>query len=251
MARLTFEEYKHQIEVIKSMPSLAAMSDEISIFATSNEPKIVALIRLSDALLETYSVDESSSGETYDSLDAAYSEYTEDQVPQIIFDLINYEIDEYYEEEYKRTFDASKDKDSSFPFFNAFDTFSSDLPEAELTRIAILLIENEFISVVDNEDFVYAFSRKSIKDAKRISWLKTYNNKSNNIALAILLRHIAPEETSKYFKPVTAKMFKLFDLPAAQPTPDRSFESSLRLVREKEYSDTATTSLLNSILNPS
>lgn len=251
MARLTFEEYKHQIEVIKSMPTLAAMCDEISIFATSNEPQIVALITLSEALLENHSVDESSSGETYDSLDAAYSQFKEDQVPQIIFDLINYEIDEFYQKEaesYSKALPATK---SSTPYPQPFLTFSSSLSEDELKRIEKRLIEEKCIEVKSENDFVYAFSAKPIAEPQRISWLKTYCGRTDNISLAVLIHHIALEESSEYFQGVADKVYQLFDLPGVKPSDKRTFYNAHYSVRKDYYTGSKTTQLIYTILYPS
>lgn len=253
MARLTFEDYKHQIEVIKSMPSLAAMSDEISIFATSNEPQIIALFHLSDALLETYSVGESSSGETYDSIDAAYSEYTKDQIPQIIFELINYEIAEFYKEEEKSFSKDLRKTESSTTYFDPRKTFSSSFSVDELKQIEKRLIEEKCIAVHSENDFVYAFSAKLLAKAPQISWLKRYKDRTDNISLAILVHHIGTEECSKHFKGVDDKVYKLFDLPREKNDKGettRSFYNAHRSVRNEKYKDSSSTRLIFSILEP-
>ena len=101
-------------------------------------------------------------------------------------------------------------------------------------------------------DFVYAFSEKPIEEARPIKWLKTYsNNNSDNISLAILLNHIASEETKSHHKGIKNKLDQLFNRPGGKSTKDRSFEAPMARIRlRKKYKPTRNTDLLHAILNP-
>lgn len=255
MRRLLFEEYEHQIEVIKSMPNLPAIFDEIAVFAESNKPDNLALYRLSDALTKSHPNIETTSGKTYEDWEELYPNVKmpdKDIVPQFIFDLIDYFIEKYYERNDKASSNALRTTKCLPTSPQTTNTFSSHLPIDELARIEVLLVEKGFIEIESVGDFVYAFSEKPIEEARPIKWLKTYsNNNSDNISLAILLNHIASEETKSHHKGIKNKLDQLFNRPGGKSTKDRSFEAPMARIRlRKKYKPTRNTDLLHAILNP-
>lgn len=255
MAGLAFEDYEKEIETIKSLRQVTYMHDEIIEFIKRDEPIILSLFKLKEALESNYSVTRKYN------IDLLYKKHlipydkNNNDSPQDISDLLNFEIDEHDKIEFGSinmdVLNSILEVDAVPKFFPRDRTFYSDLFEEDLIRIGEELFRKGFIKEESLTAFIYAFSNKPISEAEPINWLETYNtNVNSNISLAILIHHISPDETCKDFKQVHDKLFKLFT-PSNPPSKDtRSFEASLKKVRIDKYKKTdPNIQLLLSILN--
>lgn len=248
MIGLKFKIYEKEIEVIKSNTHIAYMGDEIERFVKkcgdeANEPVIVCLLKLKEALEKKYSV-----SDKYDRMilnEKFFTPYNMEKsnILQDISDLINEEI--YIAQNIVEHKGIER-------IFHGYKTFFSKLSEPCLNEIAKQLINKDFLQAKQQSDFCNAFLCRTLSDANPMVWLPKYNNNPDNISLATLLIRLSPEETMKNYKQVYFKAKKLFSLPDLKPTAIRSFEASLRLAREKyENSDTSDNSVkLLSIINP-
>jgi hypothetical protein len=229
MIGLKFKIYEKEIEVIKSNTHIAYMGDEIERFVKkcgdeANEPVIVCLLKLKEALEKKYSV-----SDKYDRMilnEKFFTPYNMEKsnILQDISDLINEEI--YIAQNIVEDKKVQK-------FFTPHKTFFSRLSESCLNEIARQLIKEDFLKAKQESDFCYTFLSRAIADAKPMSWLPRHNNNPDNISLATLLIRLSPDETTKDYKQVYFKAKKLFSLPDLKPTSIRSFETSLRLARKK------------------
>ena len=129
------------------------------------------------------------------------------------------------------------------------NTFDSTFSSNTLASIGQKLMDNKFIEVIPMEDFLYAFQCKPLRELKtKIKWLKIYNNKNDNIPLAILLRHLCPAETSKNYKCVYVKLKRVFENAMPWAKDIRSFENSLRNVNTGKFVANVNTETMQVIL---
>ena len=250
MERMQFDRYKSEIEVIKSMPHVPAMHDELRIFVELHKPEDFTLMMLREALEAIHPVSQAYDAQALEYKHEPVFTFETDDIPQIISDLINFELDEIEQKQLKNNRAAIKLFRSLRFDFQASNTFSSDLSTQEISRIGALLVENNFIQIKSENDFVYAFSEQPIEKNRKIKWLDTYNGGTRYIYLAWLVNHIASDESSKYFEELTNKVHALFDFPCGKPHDTTGFYNSLLKIRTNKYPGSQTANLFSSILYP-
>lgn len=246
MIRENLDFFKHQVCVILSFGRPDLMHDEVIAISQLNPPFITCLHKLAAAMGRRFSYKEKVDWKAHYRMYEPGAKIADPRW-KILARILLIEMERHDRIDVPTmTINDTNDKSdiidnaagnlleesSTSQQIEPNSTFISHLTQDMLRDLAEKLIEAKFISDESADNFVYAFGKLPIEKGRKVKWIQYRKNEGNdNVALCMVIRHLAPEESNKGYKTVVAKMKELFELPFGFPKDLRSMEASLRIVR--------------------